>query len=285
MTPGVRLLAVPYDSGHRAARLGAGPDRLLAAGLADHLGRPADVERIESADPFPLEVVTSFGLIRRLADAVRAAAAAGRFPLTVAGNCMSAVGTLAGLTPGRVGVIWLDCHGDFNTPETTPTGFLDGMAVAAVAGLCWPRLVAAVPGFRPVPANRVIHLGGRDFDPGEREEMTRAGVAVVDAAAVRRSGLAAALAPAVEALAADADAVYFHTDLDVLDPAEAPANGYQKPGGLSVGEVEEAVRLVRARLPFRAAALTAYDPTVDPDGRTPPAALRLARCLADAGGG
>src|SRR5262249_14904010 len=147
------LLTVPYDSARRGERMGRGPDALLAAGVAEHLrgqGRAVVVERVETADAFPLEVGTTFDLVRRLAAGVRAALAAGHFPLVLAGNCFSALGTLAGLGE-EVGVAWFDCHGDFHTPETTPSGFLDGMALAGAVGLCWTKVAAAVPGFRPVP--------------------------------------------------------------------------------------------------------------------------------------
>src|SRR5207253_2124442 len=70
-----------------------------------------------------------------------------------------------------VGVAWLDAHGDFHTPETTTSGFVDGMALAVAAGQCWRALAAAVPGFEPVLAGRVVHVGGRDFDPGKRDRL------------------------------------------------------------------------------------------------------------------
>src|SRR5439155_21217551 len=88
--------------------------------------------------------------MRRIAVAVRAVRAAGQFPVVLSGNCNSAVGTLSGLTPARRAVFWFDAHGDCNTPDTTATGFLDGMGLATVLGLCWYQLAASVPGYHPV---------------------------------------------------------------------------------------------------------------------------------------
>ncbi len=259
--------------------MGRGPDALLAGGLVEQLreqGRTVVVERIEADDTFPLEVGTAFELARRLAICVRAALDADQFPLVLAGNCFTALGTLGGLGQDDIAVAWFDCHGDFHTPQTTASGFLDGMALSSAVGQCWPKLAATIPGFRPVQPQRVLHLAGRDFDPGEREAMTAAGVRVCDAETLRRGS------SAVEIPWSDpAAGVYAHIDLDALDPQEGAVNKYQAPGGLSIAAVEYLLRHIGCRSPIRAAALTAYDPSCDAPGRVPAAALRLVRCLAN----
>lgn len=88
------------------------------------------------------EIGTARDLDRQLAVSVAATVARGVFPLTLAGNCISSVGTLGGLGAGPTGVLWFDAHGDFNTPESTVGGFLDGMALATVTGRCWTGLAA-----------------------------------------------------------------------------------------------------------------------------------------------
>ncbi len=156
----IQLLLVPYDSGQRAWRCGAGPEHLLRAGLPAHLQRQGHVVTAihivedDSAYP-PAEIRTAFELARRLATAVRSARTAGHFPLVLSGNCNTAVGTLSGLTPARRATFWFDAHGDCNTPETTTTGFLDGMGLAMTMGLCWHHLGATVPGFQPVAAGHL----------------------------------------------------------------------------------------------------------------------------------
>src|SRR4051812_36876496 len=121
----VQLLAVPYDSGNYRARMGAGPEALLAAGLAQALrdkGHQVHTKIAELPEgEWTAEIRTGFELMRMLSVAVREAIGNGRFPIVLAGNCNTAVGTLAGLGHGTA-VAWFDAHADFNTPETTATG-------------------------------------------------------------------------------------------------------------------------------------------------------------------
>src|SRR6266699_5630562 len=148
----IQLLLVPYDSGQRGWRCGAGPEHLVRAGLPAHLQRQGHIVtaiHIIEDDPAypPAEIRTAFELARRLASTVRSVRTAGHFPLVLSGNCNTAVGTLSGLTPARRATFWFDAHGDCNTPETTTSGFLDGMGLAMTMGLCWHHLGATVPGF------------------------------------------------------------------------------------------------------------------------------------------
>ena len=167
----VRVLAVPYDSGNRAVRMGAGPDRLPEHGVAHALcsaGYDLDVEHVEVRGDFRAEVATSFDLYRRLSHCTRAAIDAGTYPLVLAGNCGSALGTVSGAGSEGMDIIWFDAHGDFTTPETSTRGFLDGMGLAVLAGTCWQPLASTVPGFRPVPAGRILHIGTRPRQGGGR---------------------------------------------------------------------------------------------------------------------
>ncbi|HEX5725024.1 MAG TPA: arginase family protein [Longimicrobiaceae bacterium] len=274
----VDLILVPYDSGHRGLRMGRGPLRLLESGAAERL-RAAGAEvrevTIEARPGFGTEVGTAFELARALALAVRSARARGSFPLVLSGNCNASVGIVAGLGAPDTGVVWLDAHGDLNTPETTASGFLDGMALATLTGRCWRTLAASVDGFQPVPDERVVLVGGRDLDPPEAELLASSRIAHVREAAVRAQGVDGALAPALERLAARAGRAYVHLDLDVHDPAEGAANHYAVAGGLSAAEVRDSLGAVARRLSLAAVALTAFDPDHDPDGRMEAVALDL----------
>jgi arginase len=126
----VRLLEVPYDSGHRDVRMGAGPLALAAAGAAARLRDEGHEvhERLIEASSWRAEVVTAFELQRLVADEAAAARADCQVPILLSGNCNTTVGMLAGLAAAnrRTGVVWFDAHGDFNTPDIDEGGFLDG---------------------------------------------------------------------------------------------------------------------------------------------------------------
>ncbi len=283
----VRLLAVPYDSGLRNVRMGRGPAHLLERGLVARLwdgGHDVAVDTIEVADAPPAEIRTAFDLNRLLATAAREAVTSGVLPLVLAGNCNTAVGTLGGLGSSGVGVVWFDAHADFNTPETTITGFLDGMALALVTGRCWASIAAGIPGFRPVSPEHVVLVGARDFDPAELAALQSSAITLVPPGAVRERGAAAALEPHLAALRTRVRRLYVHLDLDVLDPGEATVNQFAAPGGLTIPEVADALRLIARHGPIAAATLTAYDPLRDPDDRALNAAFRLLYVLVEEAG-
>src|SRR5688500_10297346 len=280
----IHLIQVPYDSGHRGVRMGRGPLELSERGAAERL-RAAGLGVVESTvdvqAPFPTEIGTSFAAYRARSDAVCGALSGGGVPLVLAGNCGSSLGTVSGVraaTPNGssgIGVIWLDAHADFNTPETTPTGFLDGMSMAALAGRCWYGLTASVPGFRPVSDADVVLVGARDIDAAEETLLAQSRVARVEAARLQADGAATGLDDALAALARRVSRVYLHIDLDVHEPAEAQANQYAAPGGLSPSTVRDLVGVVAGRFEIVAAALTAYDPAYDTEGRMLDAGLNL----------
>ncbi len=143
----LRLIQVPYDSGGRNRRMGQGPIRFVERGALERVNEIAgSVEpvAIEFKEDFPIEISTTFGLLRAIAHQVGVASNQGRFPLTLAGNCHSTVGALGGIESNKYGLVWFDAHGDFNTPETTTTGFMDGMPVAMAVGHCWKALTSSI---------------------------------------------------------------------------------------------------------------------------------------------
>jgi arginase len=261
----IQLLLVPYDSGHRGWRCGAGPEHLLQAGLPGHLERLGHVVtpvHVLEDDPaqHPAEIRTAFELARRLAQAVRSARAVGHFPLVLGGNCNTAIGTLSGLSPARCATFWFDAHGDLNTPETTTTGFLDGMGLATAMGLCWHDLVATVPGFQPVPPQVTFLLGARDLDPAEAVWLGESPVTAVPVEQLP-GGLTFLLksAPLADTVG------YLHLDLDVLDPAVGRANYLPVPNGLSLTQLTGAIAAIRDRVPVAAATVASYSPEEDHD--------------------
>ncbi len=283
----IHLLDVPYSLGREAMGSGLGPGRLLDAGLPallQHSGHLARVVHVRRAEDFRHEIGAAFDVSRTLAGSVREAIEGGAFPLALAGDCSACLGILAGMIGGRTGIVWFDSHGDFNTPETTVTGFLGGMPLAAAVGRCWTALCAAIPGFQPILESRVVLCDARALDRREEEELRTSAVRVVDARRVERLGIQEALRHPVDALAAEVDNVYVHIDLDVLDPQQVRANNYEEPGGLTADDVIAGLEAVAQRVPIRAAALTAYDPAYDASGRAATAGVRIVSAIADAVG-
>ncbi|MFL6289516.1 MAG: arginase family protein [Thermoanaerobaculia bacterium] len=269
------LIQVPYDSGHYGVRMGRGPLHLIEQGLAGTLERAGhEVEVVPvRLEGFLTEVTSAPLLHRQVAEQVSKARGEGRLPVVLSGNCnAAAVGSLAGIG-GPAGVVWMDAHGDLNTPDTTPSGFFDGMAISVAMGKAWPTLTAKLPGFHPLDPRNLIHVGARDFDPPELEVIDRERIARVPVEAL--DSLDAALAD----LATRVDRAYVHMDLDVLDPSELRANVFATPDGMTVAQVAEVVRATGRHLKIAAAGITAYDPDQDPEGRGVRAAERLLEAL------
>jgi arginase len=214
-----RFIAVPQSLGREHARFGSGVHLLadtLAAGDVTRLSVPPGGE-------LATEISDSFAAVRELASAVRETAAAGATPVVLAVNCFSALGTVAGLdTPDDLGVVWFDGHSDFDTPERTDDGFIDGMGLAMLTGHGWETLRSTVPGLRPVPGPRTVLAGAPKLGRDEDEALAAAGVVHVPPRGP--------LTDTLNELAERARGVYLHVDLDVLDPSEGRANMVARDG-------------------------------------------------------
>jgi arginase len=275
----VQLLVVPYDSGNRGVRMGAGPEALIDGGLQQALRDDGHTVRVKiaelPADSWRAEIRTGFELMRMLSTAVREARDSHRLPIVLAGNCNTAVGAVAGLGADATGVVWFDAHADFNTPETTPSGFLDGMAVAILTGRCWTQLSATVPNFRPVGDARVCLVGARHIDSLEGSLLDESSVQVIATRQLRST-----FRQVLSSINEHVDSIYVHLDLDVLDSGVASANKFAVPGGLTLDDMEYALTQIGQRFRIAGIALTAYDPAADIDGAALSAAIHLIRTAA-----
>lgn len=278
-TMNVRAVLAPYDSGHRDVRMGRGPEHLVRCGLADTLssvGHDMEIRFLKSASSLPAEVAVAFELDRLIAREVRDCRESGEFPLVLSGNCNNSVGTIAGLGREDIGVLWLDGHADFQTPETTATGFSDNMGLSIAVGHCWEKMAAGVPGFSPVPEGDVILVGARDIEPEERKRFANSDISVFEAGDVK-SGVER-LESALEGVGSRIRSIYLHLDLDVLDPENAgAANEFAPPGGLTSEEAEWIIRLARGHCEIAAVGVASYDPAFDRDGSVLRAGSRLVR--------
>jgi arginase len=269
----VRLILVPYLNGNPTRGAALGP-AALAPSMQEELD-VAEVVTIERGEGIDDEAAASFDINRSLAAAVAAAAGDGHLPVVLTGNCHSQQGVLAGLAPARPDLAWLDCHPDFNTPDTTSSGFFDGYGLAMCTGRCWRTLCAGVPGHRDVEDERVLLIGARDIDPGEDALLEESAIVQIPPERIDEAGAAA------EALGSAALSV--HLDLDVLEPSEARANHFTISPGISGEELQTAIAGLLAAAPTAAFTFSAYDPAVDPDGKVVDIARNVAKLLSGEG--
>lgn len=169
-----------------------------------------------------------------VARAVAGASRNGGRPVVSCGECCAALGILAGLQAARgaVAIVWFDAHGDVQTPETTTSGFLGGMALRLLTGYR-PELIAARLWLRPVPEEHIVLVGARDLDPPEVSYLNEAPIVRRDVA-----DLAAGDLPDMP--------LYVHVDLDVLDPAHVPGLRYPAPGGPAPDQLVQSLRMLLA---------------------------------------
>jgi len=261
----IDLILVPYDSGQRGTRMGAGPEHLVAAGLPAHLERLGHHVELTTVDPpgdsWRAEIRTGFELAALIAECVRQSQRNGSFPVVLAGNCFASLGVVTALGAGT-GVLWFDAHGDFNSPETTTGGFLDGMALATLTGRCFTGMSSRLPGFVPVREEHAWLLGTRDLDPAEEEMLLDSPVGRV---AVESIG--ADLGERVRKELDGPRQLHVHLDLDVLDPSDGQVNEYSCEGGVSAECLRSAMRSLGTLDTVAALTLSAYDPSYDADGR------------------
>jgi arginase len=261
------MIAVPFHLGRHDVEVGRGPSTILQS-----LGRPGYI--VERANSAVGELDAVADLNAQLARAVATHRGA---PLVLAGNCSSCVGTLAGLAGKTVdaviGVVWFDAHGDFNTPETTISGALEGMSLAIATGSCHDELRRRIGLAQPIAESNVLLVATRSLDPAERVRLEHSSIGVIPLTDLRRS---------VDQLAKRVEAIYLHLDLDVLDPALSPGVNFSAAGGLAPDDLYAAIPMIAAAVPIAAATIANFNPDHDRDHRTLKIAERLVDILSDA---
>jgi arginase len=201
---------------------------------------------------------------RAIAEYVENAARRGHRPVIIAGDCCASIGVAAGLQ--RAGfdpvLVWLDAHGDFNTWETTPSGFIGGMPLAMLVGRGEQTLMHAV-GVRPFEEDRVILTDARDLDPDEKQALQDSRVNLVtDFRAMCDHPLAS-------------QPLWIHFDVDLVNPDDAPAMSYRAPGGPSAALVRTLFHTLAQTARIVAVSVSTWNPELDPDGRTQSVCMEL----------
>jgi arginase len=249
----VSLIKMPYRGERNLPDISDSPDYLEAGGLAklvEQQGcrlRPASTVALGPDERKAYGEWNRLGLANgQLARIVAAEVKEGSFPVGLLANCSSIMGMLGGLQrsgptsrPLRVGMVFIDAHGDFNTPETTLSGMLGGMPVAVSAGLCLTRL-RLKSGLDPaLPERHIVLAGARDLDPLEQDLLDRSAVERLSVEDIKTRS--AGIERQMKRLEGLTDVIYVHVDMDVLDPPEVSGHPLTVPGGPTSRELAAAL--------------------------------------------
>lgn len=216
-----------------------------------------------------------------LADAVAASIAAEHFALMLGGDHAASIGSLAGAgVSGRIGVIWIDAHGDINTPETSPSGNVHGMPLAVALGH-GPERLTAIGSRSRLQMDDLVYIGLRDLDPAERDLLRSGPALVFTAGAIEERGIDDTVMTAIDRLLSnDVDAVHLSIDIDSLDPSVVSGTGTRFPGGLTYRELTRVIGLLRrSGLPIFSADVVELNPLLDPSGGSTIVAAALTTAL------
>ncbi len=286
----IRVIGVPMDLGQSRRGVDMGPSALRYAGLHDHLLKLG--HEIEDYGNVPVEdraILPKEGGIRFLPTVIktcaavyqlgRAAIAAGKIPLFLGGDHSIAAGTIGGVThDSPAGVLWIDAHGDFNTPESSPSGNIHGMPLAALMGQGAPELVnLGRPGPKLQPPDLVL-IAVRDLDPLEKILLKKSGITVYTMREIDERGISVVMKEALRRLS-HLSRLHVSLDMDSLDPLDAPGVGTPVPGGLTYREAHLIMEMLADSKLVRSIDIVEVNPILDHRNHTAGIAVALLASL------
>ncbi|MFM9012979.1 MAG: arginase [Gemmatimonadota bacterium] len=290
----IRLIGVPMDLGASRRGVDMGPSAVRYTDLRDRLvALGHDVEDAGNV-PVPFREDAAKGAQRgarylgaitevctAVAAATRDALAAGRTPVVLGGDHALAAGSVAGAAAHlaqrgrRLGLLWIDAHGDLNTPGTSRSGNVHGMPLAALLGH-GDRALAGIAGAVPaLRARDVALVGQRDLDVAERHHITKWGLATHTMRALDERGVRTVLEEAIATATRETDALWVSFDMDVIDPAEAPGVGTAVPGGMTYREAHLAMEMLADTGKLVGLDVVEVNPVLDEHNRTAEIAAEL----------
>lgn len=278
----IDIIGVPIDLGADRRGVDMGPSAIRYAQLhnkLEALGYSLDdkgnievaiQEMCQITDPRLKYIECIIPMGRRISGAVSTSIQSGHFPLVLGGDHSLSVGSIRGAAKNRkIGVVWVDAHADFNTAETTPSGNIHGMPLAALCGLGDPRLVSLWDEIQPViDPKQVAIIGARDLDPGEKLNLREAGVLVQSMEQIDRFGMSTALEKALDRVSHNVDGIYLSFDMDALDPRHAPGVGTPVNGGLTFREAHLACEVLAETGKLIGMDMVEVNPILDIQNRT-----------------
>ncbi len=286
----VCIIGVPMDLGQSRRGVDMGPGAVRYAGLDDRLrGLGYVVEdcgnaRVPVRDELPPEggmayLAAVVETCSRVYEQGRRALEAGALPLYLGGDHSIALGTVAAASRmASTGVLWIDAHGDFNTPETSPSGSLHGMPLAALTGRGVTEMIdLGHPGAK-VDARDVVLVGVRSLDPEERAALAESGAGVFTMREIDERGMARVALAALERLSHCAR-VHVSLDMDCLDPRHAPGVGTPEPGGLTYREAHLLMETIAEKATIASVDVVEVNPILDHGNQTSKLAVDLVSSL------
>lgn len=291
----LRILGIPMDLGQQRRGVDMGPSALRYAGLFERLtgeghkvvdaGNVAvpvrDEARVRSHEWIEAEggglrhLPEVLAACRAICDETQRCAGADEFPIFLGGDHSIAIGTVSGMRlTGALGVIWVDAHGDFNTPESSPSGNIHGMPVAALTGHGHPDLVNLghpSPKLRP---HDIVMIGIRDLDRDERTALANSGITVYTMRDVDELGMATVARRALTRLS-HVPRIHVSFDMDVIDPGVAPGVGTPVPGGLTFREAHLLMEILAEARKVSSLDVVEINPILDAGNRTAELAVEL----------
>jgi arginase len=292
MTMTFRIFGVPMDLGQRRRGVDMGPSAVRYAGLDERLrglghavddngNLPVPLPENEPPDDSRARHLHSIaGVCRDVYAAAQACVAHNDTAIFLGGDHSISIGTVSAMVTQAqpVGLLWVDAHGDFNTPEITPSGNVHGMALAALLGQGPPELTGiGRTGPKLAPA-QVVLFGVRDLDAGERAALRASGVLVITMRDIDEMGLAAAARLALDRFGA-LPRLHVSLDMDALDPLEAPGVGTPVPGGLSYREAHLLMEILADSGKVGSLDIVEVNPILDDRNRTARLSVELAASL------
>lgn len=293
----ITIIQAPFGLGGAIPGAEKGPTALMEGGLAHQLSQlvwQVDMETIQQStaevaykclDITKVEPIRFYDEVKKMckqvADSVHEAVLSESFPLILGGDHSVAMGSLAGLARAykRLGVIWLDAHGDMNTESTSPSGNAHGMVLSVATGLAEFKLtdIAHTPAMLPI--SNIVLVGARDLDLGEKQLLSQIGIHCFTISDIDRLGIEKVMRTALSIASENADGVHLSLDMDVLDPLEAPGVGTPVDGGLTYREARYAMELLCESEAVTSMDLVEVNPSLDSGGRTVKLAIQLAEAL------
>ncbi len=285
----IAIIGAPMDLGSGRRGVDMGPSAIRYAGLHQHLAGKLGVAVTDAGNvTSPVREATDEGdetarfleqildLCDRVATLVCAAARRGAMPLVLGGDHTVALGSLVGMAQARGpgGVVWIDAHGDLNTPSTSPTGNVHGMVLAAALGLAGPSFGRDGWPLPAIEAGKLALVGVRSLDDGERKLLHELDAKVFTMSDIDRIGVEPCLHEAL-AHAAGANFLHISLDMDVVDPDVAPGVGTPVRGGLSYREAHLALETVAEFGAFDSIDVVEVNPILDRENTTGELAVEL----------